>query len=189
MNPAVPANKTFAKKYPGLNNKILIPALTAMILFQVIVLGSVYINAVLPLWRGKEILLKTIPIDPRSLFRGNYARLRYEISRIPAKEINSLQTPRKNEPVYVTLIPGANGIYHYGSVRLYPPDSPIFIKGRIQNSRPVTTGTYRVTYGIEAWFAPREKAIALEKKLRNTGIATVYITNTGKAALKEIRGN
>ncbi|MCP4717838.1 MAG: GDYXXLXY domain-containing protein, partial [Desulfobacteraceae bacterium] len=133
--------------------------------------------------------LKTRPIDPRSLFRGNYAQLQYEISRIPAKDINALKPPRQNEIVYVNLTPGTNGLYHYGGVSLSPPKTPVFIKGRIKNSRPVTTGTYRLTYGIEAWFAPREKALAIEKNLRDKGIATIYITDTGKAALREIHGN
>ena len=40
-------------------------------------------NAALPLWTGKEITLKTVAIDPRSILRGEYAQLRYEIGAIP----------------------------------------------------------------------------------------------------------
>ena len=31
---------------------------------------------------GKEIRVKVVPVDPRSLFRGNYARLNYDFSRL-----------------------------------------------------------------------------------------------------------
>ena len=36
----------------------------------------------MPLWTGKEIRVKVVPVDPRSLFRGNYARLNYDFSRL-----------------------------------------------------------------------------------------------------------
>ena len=33
---------------------------------------------------GREIVLKTVPVDPRDLFRGDYVTLRYDISRLQA---------------------------------------------------------------------------------------------------------
>ena len=45
----------------------------------------------------------------------------------------------------------------------------------------------RIRYGIEAYFLPREKALALEKALRNSGsVATVMVAPNGKAALMEV---
>ncbi|GAX91913.1 GDYXXLXY domain-containing protein [Effusibacillus lacus] len=38
---------------------------------------------------GKEILLKAVPVDPRDPFRGDFARLGFEISRIPAPQEKS----------------------------------------------------------------------------------------------------
>jgi uncharacterized membrane-anchored protein len=35
------------------------------------------------LTRGKTVYLKVIPSDPRSMFMGNYATLRYDVSEIP----------------------------------------------------------------------------------------------------------
>ena len=55
--------------------------LLAAILFQFFVLTGMVAVAAMPLLSGTEIKIKTIPVDPRSLFRGNYARLRYEISQ------------------------------------------------------------------------------------------------------------
>ncbi|MBT3870270.1 MAG: GDYXXLXY domain-containing protein [Gammaproteobacteria bacterium] len=46
------------------------------------VLVGMYVTAALPLWTGAEIRLATAPVDPRSLFRGNYALLSYDISEI-----------------------------------------------------------------------------------------------------------
>ena len=62
-----------------MNKKLILILLSIVIAFQIFVLAGEYTNAVYPLWTGQEIKLKTVPVDPRSLFRVNYARLRYEI--------------------------------------------------------------------------------------------------------------
>ncbi len=157
-----------------------------VILLQTGILAMIYINAQIPLWTGSPILLKTRPVDPRSLFRGNYALLNYDISRIPAQEINTLRTPRRNERVYVSLTPGPNQVYTYQGVSFEKPESGTYIRGRIQNNGRRTMGSYRIRYGIEAYFAPKEKALALEHKLRTSAVANIYITDSGKPALEGI---
>ena len=53
---------------------------------------------------GKEILLKTVPVDPRDLFRGDYVILRYEISRLDSNHIAADYTDFKiGEKIYVAL--------------------------------------------------------------------------------------
>jgi uncharacterized membrane-anchored protein len=74
-------------------DKKTLAGLVIIICFQVVILLCVYLNAVTPLWSGREIKLATVPVDPRSLFRGNYARLRYHISDIPAADINRVVSP------------------------------------------------------------------------------------------------
>lgn len=165
-------------------------ALVLVILFQGGVLAMVYLNARIPAWTGEAVRLKTVPVDPRSLFRGNYALLRYDISRIPAADVNRDGKPRPNQRVYVTLIPQADGIYGYGGVSFNPPSNlppgARYIRGRIKKPGHTRSGTYGITYGIEAWFAPKQKALALEKKLRTGATAEVWITDAGKAALKGV---
>jgi uncharacterized membrane-anchored protein len=155
--------------------------LVAIIVLQLSVLVMEYGNAVFPLISGKEIKIKVVPIDPRSLFRGNYARLNYDISRVKLND-NTVEF-RKNEIVYVSLIQNNNDLYEQQSVSLVKPDSGIFIRGRAQETR---TGMLQVRFGIEAFFAPKEKALDLESKLRSGGIAIIMIANNGKAAIKDI---
>ncbi|MBT4615645.1 MAG: GDYXXLXY domain-containing protein [Gammaproteobacteria bacterium] len=52
------------------------------VIAQMAVLVGMYVTAALPLWTGAEIRLATAPVGPRSLFRGNYALLSYDISEI-----------------------------------------------------------------------------------------------------------
>ena len=169
-----------------MNKKKTIIFISLIICFQLIVLCSVYLNAVYPVWTGKEIRLKTIPVDPRSLFRGNYAALRYDISRISTEKIKQETVPRANEIVYVLLKEEKNGVWRFDSLSFSRPGQGTFIRGRIRNAGRNRPGTYRITYGIEAYFAPKDKALALEKKLRNTAVAVIRLTAGGKAALIRI---
>ena len=153
--------------------------------FQMIVLCAEYLNAVYPLWTGREISLKTVPVDPRSLFRGNYARLKYDVSTIAKSDTDKNHYIRQNEIVYVRLKPGTDGIYEYDGFGFDEPETGLFIRGRIQYSG---SDKYHVRYGIEAYFAPKRKALALEKELSSGGIAKVMVADNGKAALKNVVG-
>ena len=58
----------------------------------------------------------------------------------------------------------------------------VFLRGRIANNY----SPYRVKYGIEAFFAPKKKALQLEKDLRNGGVAILMVTRSGRVALKDV---
>ncbi|MEM7209716.1 MAG: GDYXXLXY domain-containing protein [Pseudomonadota bacterium] len=163
-------------------------ALITAIVFQFAVLCAQYLNAAMPLWRGTEVRIATVPYDPRSLFRGNYARLRYDISRIEMPEALKDTPIRTNEPVFVQLKKGENGLYEYDNVVLARPDKGHYLRGRVQNHSR-SNGSLSVKYGIEAFFAPKEKALALEKDLTNGGVAVLMVMDNGKAALKDVVPN
>jgi uncharacterized membrane-anchored protein len=151
------------------------------------VLIGVYVNAAYPLWTGQDILLATRPVDPRSLLRGNYALLRYEISTLPAQAIVSDYPPRNGEKVYVSLQADNNGVYRFVTASLTRPDQGVFIQGRLRNRQSeAELDVYQVTYGIEAYFAPKEKALALEKILARGAHARVSVAGSGKAALQAV---
>ena len=169
-----------------MSRKNITAGLIIVIVFQLVVLAGEYLGAVYPLWTGKEIRLKTVPIDPRSLFRGNYARLNYDISTIEAEYFDEKINLRNDEQVYVKLKQTEDGLYVFEDAFLEKPKDGIFIRGRIQDGRFWARGAYNIKYGIEAYFAPKEKALALEKELRHSGVAVIMVTNNGKAALKEI---
>jgi uncharacterized membrane-anchored protein len=160
--------------------------LLAVIVVQVAVLIGEYLGAVYPLWTGQEVKLKTVPVDPRSLFRGNYARLRYDIARIETEQ--DLPIARRDEVVYVALEAGEKSWHHMG-ISLQPPDSGVFLRGRLQGKYPQAKGKfeYRIAYhNIEAYFAPREKAVALEQDLLHGGLAVLMVASNGKATLKAV---
>ena len=55
-----------------------------------------------------------------------------------------------------------------------------------RSSGRIVRDPYRVRFGIEAFFAPKEKALELEKDLRNGGAAILMVSNSGRAALKDV---
>ena len=163
--------------------------LIIVILLQITVLTAEYLFSVYPLWTGKEVRLKTVPVDPRSLFRGNYALLNYDISSVSLSDQADIINPRAGEIIYVKLKQGENDLHVFDGASFSKPESGLFIRGRIKsNFVSQTTQPYTVKYGIEAYFAPKEKALELEKQLRNGGIALVMLTENGKASLKDVTG-
>lgn len=170
-------------------NRKLVVALLAAIIFQFLVLTGMYVSAALPLWTGTEVRIKTVPVDPRSLFRGNYARLNYGISRIESGEFPDNKNLRNGEVVFVSLALGEDGLYQYSKASLDKPDGGIFLRGRIENHRFRADVTkFHIKYGIEAFFAPKEKALQLERDLSDGGIAVLMVADSGKARLKDVVG-
>ncbi len=163
-----------------MNQKQVVTGLVLTMLLQLALLGGMLASAAMPLWTGTEIRVKTIPVDPRSLFRGNYARLEYEFSTLPKDALDTSEL-RENEPIYVSLQPDLNEFYTFAGASTSKPEHGIYLRGRIKGARST-----RVRYGIEAWFAPKARALQLEKDLRDGGVAVLMVTATGKAALAEV---
>lgn len=168
-----------------MNRKTVATALAMMIALQVTVLAGEYLGAVYPLWTVEEIKLKAVPVDPRSLFRGNYARLNFEISSIDAKALDGKKKPRAGDFVYIKLKPGAHGLHVFDGAGLEKPEAGTFIRGRIEAASGQAK-RISVRYGIEAYFAPRKTSLDLEQQLRKGGVAVVMIAANGKAALKSV---
>lgn len=166
--------------------KPIIIALCSAIALQFFVLSGMYIQSVAPLWTGTEVKIKTVPVDPRSLFRGNYARLAYDISTISVDNLPSSKELRNGEVVYVSISKSATGLFEFIGASLTEPEQGLFIKGRIGKRRANNSKRITIKYGIEAFFAPKDKALALEKTLRSNAVAILMISADGKARLKEV---
>ena len=157
-------------------------ALGAAIALQVVVLAGMVTSAAMPLWTGTEVRVATLPVDPRSMFRGNYARLNYAFSTLPEDALDGLRELRTGEVVYVNLEMAEGGLHRFAGASLERPGEGVFLRGRIQRGR----APHRVRYGIEAFFAPKEKALQLERELRDGGVGVLKISANGRAAIEDI---
>jgi len=105
---------------------------------------------------GREIVLKTEPMDPRDIFRGHYARLNYEISRIPRSLVEDLRPDTR-----------ATG-------------------GSAMSLNGPGSGDIAVDYGIERYYASRKRALEVERLGRDRKVpmgVIVRVSPTGKAAI------
>ena len=158
-------------------------ALALAIAVQLLVLAGELVGANYPLWTGQKIRLEVQPVDPRSLFRGNYARLNYQISTVKRCDKKPDRRLRRGEVVYVHLQPDTQGIMRAHDFSVEQPAVGAFIRGRVIRME-VDCPEVEVRYGIEAYFLPREKALALEEELRREkAVASVMVAANGKAAL------
>jgi uncharacterized membrane-anchored protein len=110
-----------------------------IIAFWVVVIGGFVAYKEFTLRTGTPVLLKTEPVDPRDMFRGDYIILNYDISRMDTAGIAS------GSSVYVGLVP--EGDYHVASGIWTEQPEGLFIKGTLKDNG-------RIEYGIESFFIP-----------------------------------
>ncbi len=141
-------------------------------LIPVIILLSMCIKPVATLLLGQEILLKTVPYDPRDLLRGDHVILNYQISDIPVsmlpsefKEVEKYSLRAKD--VYVVL-KKTGDYYDLNSVKLKKPEAGHYLKGKIQYFGNNETGqeVAHIDYSLDKFFVPENTGMELEEKSR-----------------------
>ena len=161
---------------------------------QILVLGGLWLHANYPLHFGEKIQLGIQPIDPRSLFRGQFVRLNYQIANarsIPKADGISDSLP-PGTTVYVTLEQKGE-LWVATRLSTQKPKQGTFIRGRTRNR-------YWIIYGIEAYFADPTRAKEIEKEFfrlsrelpdRRSGhsiaTAVVMLAPNGQASLVDIK--
>ena len=122
---------------------------------------------------GTEVVLQTVPVDPRSLLQGDYAILDYEIA--------SLQGSRRDWPVgqrvYAVLEEEGevwNAERHFGT---RPVGSQVFIKGQVDR-------TGHADFGIGTYFIPEGTGHIIEGA-RDVKVV-VNLDSDGNAIIKRV---
>ncbi len=123
-------------------------------------LSSLYLSVARIHATGTQVVLATMPVDPRSLFQGDYVILNYKISRLEDELFAGKRSSRPNAMVYVELQPGEpvwTPVYA-SNEPIKPAAGNVVIKGR---------SNYRgIMYGIESFLVPEGEGLAIEQ-LRN----------------------
>ena len=146
------------------------------------------------LQNGAQVVLKTEPVDPRDLLRGDYVVLSYLISNFPATDIEgAANTPLDAfTPVHVALKKGADGVWSKSRASVAPiaalqPDE-VLIAGRARYGfTPKSSDTVSVDYGIERFYVPEGEGRAIEAERNQRRIdAVVMIDSKGRAQIKRL---
>ena len=123
---------------------------------------------------GTEVVLQTVPVDPRSLLQGDYAILDYEIARLPG----FMDELPVGDTVYVELQshPDVWSAWDYttkpGNVA-----GETFIKGRVD--RPG-----HLDFGIGTYFVPEGTGRIIERA--EDVKVVVNLDGNGNAVIKQV---
>ncbi|WP_312361882.1 GDYXXLXY domain-containing protein [Ensifer sp.] len=171
----------------------LIAALIAAVL-QTAALGYMVESRASILRSGKEVLLKTVPVDPRDLLRGDYVILSYDISRLPPELFKSgLPTVVQEATVFVRLAPQPDGFWAASEASfqpLAPADGTVILQSQPFTYYPQSSESptsVDVAYGIERFYVPEGEGRVLEQARNAEALSvSVRINDAGRAQIRQI---
>ena len=145
---------------------------------------------------GTLVTLETKPVDPRSLFRGDYVRLRYAISLIDLKALPGDDDFTRGDTLYVVLAksdPFWTPVSVHASMPALAPGQ-VAIKGEVANhwyypgdDKTPSTNQLDVTYGIESYFVPEGQGHELEDPTKIGLISIVVaVDRFGNAGISQV---
>ncbi len=174
--------------------------LIAMI--QTALLGGMIAKRQWTLNTGTAVVLETQPIDPRSLFRGDYVTFNYSISRLMLDTLDGDDDFKHNDKVYVVLEPGEPywrpvAVYHKHPKLL---SGQVALKGEVSYAfdslwNPETKKSeprkyIQVHYGIEDYYVPEGEGRKLERPNQNEVISLrIAVDRNGNGAIAALLVN
>ena len=145
---------------------------------------------------GDVFYFKTMPVDPRDLFRGDYVNLSYEISSLDIEPKHALYKDIENlmpgDKVYVILqneykrVPVDNAFEtKWIDVTKTFPESGYYIAGTIEDVQKDLSEfvNIRVSYGIESFFVPQHTGKDIEQYVGKELYGKVVVNSNGNAML------
>lgn len=133
---------------------------------------------------GREVLLKTLPVDPRDILMGDYVILNYEIAQVRPYRLEG--DVKLGKDVYVILTTDRNNVAQIKDMSYNKPSKP-YIKGKIAGC-DTTVPFYKngtcIKYGIESYYVKEGTGLEWEKKLREGMLVRVVIDKYGNAKIK-----
>jgi uncharacterized membrane-anchored protein len=161
-------------------------------LLQTAIIGYTIESHASILQSGTEVVLKTAPIDPRDLLRGDYVILNYEISSVPASTIvGGLPKEAGEQVLSVRLHKDPDGFWRiaessFGSLEA-KPDTVVLKSQPFQYYPGDSEQTFRVEYGIERYYVPEGEGAKLETA-RSDGQLSIAarISGDGQAQIRTL---
>ena len=180
-----------------------------ILLIQLAFLADIISERAAILRDGVPILLKTEPIDPRSLFRGDYVVLNYEISSLDIGSLEGDNDFQRQQDIYVAVEQSGAVWKATGAYRQRPKiiGDQVIMKGRVRSVRasrqtceiddPFCTGDerlmksiVRVDYGIDSYFVPEGDGKNIEAAIGSQDAARVVVQaavdDNGISAIKAL---
>lgn len=173
--------------------------ITLLATAQIAALSAMIADKQWTLNSGTPVVLQTEPVDPRSLFMGDYARLAYPISRLRLDGDAALggdKDFKRHDTVWVALKPDPDGAkavsVHHQRGDVTP--GLLALKGEVQylnNSewnpatrKSINQRTLHVRYGIEQYYVQEGTGRQVERPRGGEKVAILAaIDDRGKAGI------
>lgn len=173
------------------------PLLAALLVagVQTAALGYMIESRASILRSGREVLLKTVPVDPRDLLRGDYVILSYDISRLQPELVKGDPPEKRGEVVlYVRLEKQPDGFWTTteASFQPLPPAGESVVLRSLPFSYYPSPTPYAlsVDYGIERFYVPEGEGRTLEEARNAEALSVgVRVDAKGRAQIRAIAVN
>lgn len=148
---------------------------------------------------GTPVILETAPIDPRSLFSGDYVRLNYTISSLSLEQLGGDREFRRHDTVYLVL-QAAEPYARPLSVHRQMPQlasGQVALKGEVeyvsdtrwnaQTRKLDPAKSLSVHYGIENYYVTEGTGLELERPADNARVSVrVAVDRFGNSGISAI---
>ncbi len=152
-------------------------------IFWIVIIGGLIASKEFTLQTGDEILLKTKPVDPRDLFRGDYVILRYDINTINTNKIPySGYDFKEGDKIYILLSIDSDGVGELATIHRNKPNKGAFLKGIVRSAH---NNRLNIEYGIESYFVPEKRGKELERNLGKI-YTKIAVDDFGNAIIKSL---
>lgn len=180
--------------------------IAAVAVVQTAALAKIVVDRQSLLTTGREIIVKTEPVDPRDLVRGDYVVLGYGLNPIDSAKINdptAFAGIARGSVVYVTVAEQPGHVWRPVRVTASYPEAvganEAVLKGIVEQrwttpADPPATAplppeqrgtTLNLRYGIESYFVPEGTGRKLEQMVRDQTVeAVIAVGLDGTAAIK-----
>lgn len=175
----------------------------SLVLAQVVFLvGMILINQSV-LWWGKDIILETRPIDPHSLFRGEYVDLHYQISELALNQIShpgfsgdsELRSYYKRGSKVFVQLEKRGQVWQAAAVSRERKDMQgrLYLTGRVEYAwEGWGSGVMQeaprlgIRYGLESYYTPEGQAIKYERDSSQPLRVKVAVDPWGRGKIKAL---
>ena len=145
---------------------------------------------------GTPVILETQPVDPRSLFRGDYVRLNYTINTLDSAKYPALSSMERGDVIYLSLVPGEPYWQPESVSTEYPDSSSVVLKGHVervnrrwnsQTRKYEVMHSVRVKFGIENYFVSEGTGSAIERPAADEKVSIeVAVDRFGNAGIRAV---
>lgn len=165
---------------------------------QTAVLGYMVGERAWGLRSGVEVILKTAPVDPRDLLRGDYVILNYDISRVPVSTLvgGPPKESLSNQVLSVRLKKqddGYWGIAESSFGTLEPKPDTVILKSlpfdyvSYGDSAETSQAVIAVSYGIERYYVPEGQGHDIESARNDNRVAiAARVSSDGVAHIRSL---